>query len=581
MPTPTLASVRIAGLLLGGLLCSQGSAHAQTTPAWTRAASTRDYLSIHSGSIRHLDAAGNVYEVGQFSVAASVGRTYLYSQGSYDGYLGKYNADGTTAWVRQFGSAGEDGAADVAFDAAGNAYVVGTYTEALNLGNGVRLDAAPNSGQKVFIAKYAPNGTPLWAQHNDSYPGTMLPTCPPTARVLGVQVDSANHVNVTCVYGLATNFGFGGMLPSTPLPNRSKPGANSVYLARFSATTGTPLSLKPILYISPSVTAGGLAFQQRLLTTPTGGTYLVANYVAAPSFSTGLAFAETASPDVLVAKYNASGLVEWARTFGGPDWDELTDARTDAAGNLYITGSFKQSLRFGSTTLAGAGAEDGFLVKYSPEGVEQWAQSLTSPGADILRGLCVDPAGNAYVTGGYAPQARLGGTALASAGQLDIVVAAFTPKGQLNWLQRAGGTQDDEGFSLGFTAEGRLRVFGYTGTSASFDAIPVYYGYAWAGFVAELAASPQAAPPAEPLEDAPLPGQALQPYPNPATAQLHLPGLAAGTRVQLLDALGRVVRETTVSAAAEVSVQGLAPGMYSLRATDAQSQRYVGRVAVE
>jgi hypothetical protein len=579
MPTPTLASVRIAGLLLGSLLLSQGSARAQAAPAWTRAASTRDYMS--GGMRQVLDAAGNVYEVGQFSVAANVGRTYLYTRGSYDGYLGKYNADGTTAWVRQFGSAGEDGAADVAFDAAGNAYVVGTYTGALDLGNGIGLDADLNSGRKVFIAKYDPAGKPLWARHNDTYPGTQLPICTPAASVLGVQVDSANQVNVTCVYGLATNFGFGGLLPAPPTAPVRNPAATQVYMARFSASSGTPLGLAPILYITPSAAAGGLAFQQRLLTTPTGGTYLVANYVAAPSFGNGQAFAEAASPDVLVAKYNALGQVEWARSFGGPDRDELTDARTDAAGNLYITGVFRQSLRFGSTTLAGAGAEDGFLVKYSPQGVEQWAQSLTGPGTDTFRGLCVDPAGNAYVTGGFAPQARLGSTALTSAGQLDILVVAFDTKGQLSWLQQAGGSEKDEGLSLGFTAEGRLRVFGYTGASARFDAIHVYYSYAWAGFVAELAASPQPVPPTPPLEEVLLAGQPLEPYPNPATAQVQLPGLAAGTRVQLLDALGRVARETTLSGAAEVSVRGLAPGLYTLSFTDAQGRRVARRVAVE
>jgi hypothetical protein len=51
--------------------------------------------------------------------------------------------------------------------------------------------------------------------------------------------------------------------------------------------------------------------------------------------------------------------------------------------------------------------------------------------------------------------------------------------------------------------------------------------------------------------------------------------------VQVLDALGRVARETTVSAAAEVSVLGLAPGLYTLRATDKQGRQYAARLGVE
>ena len=73
----------------------------------------------------------------------------------------------------------------------------------------------------------------------------------------------------------------------------------------------------------------------------------------------------------------------------------------------------------------------------------------------------------------------------------------------------------------------------------------------------------------------------LAAYPNPATDVVYLPALLPGTRVQLLDGLGRVVRETTVGTAAQVSVRGLTPGLYALRATDAQGRPCAGRMAVE
>ena len=62
---------------------------------------------------------------------------------------------------------------------------------------------------------------------------------------------------------------------------------------------------------------------------------------------------------------------------------------------------------------------------------------------------------------------------------------------------------------------------------------------------------------------------------------VHLPALLLGTRVQLLDGLGWVVRETAGGTAAQVSVRGLAPGLYALRATDAQGRPCAGRMAVE
>lgn len=575
MKSCTVRFAQLAAVVLGSLAFGP-RAGAQTTPAaWVSASGTGEYFSFNRGGLNlATDPAGNVYEVGMFSVAANVGHTYLRSQGSYDGYLGKYNPDGTAAWVRQFGSTGQDGADGVAFDAAGNAYVVGSFTHRIDLGNGQTLDAGSDPGRKIFLIKYDPAGNPLWAQQNDSYPGTTLPTCPPAAASLGVQVDGAGHVNVTCTYALATSFGFGGLRPAAgPATTVDK-----VYLARFSAATGAPQALFPLLY-STAANGSRLLYQQKLLTAPDGGTYLVANYVTAMSFATGLTLPVPTSPDMLVAKYNVAGQVEWARAFGSLGWDEMTGAATDAAGNVYVSGSFRGSLSFGTTTLPGAGAEDGYVVKYSPQGDPQWARSLTGPGADRFRAVCADPAGNVYVTGGASPNAQFGTRAFASAGKLDLVVAAYTPQGGLSWVQQAGSDEDDEGFGLGFTAQGRLRVFGYAGRNATFGTIQSGIWYNWMGVSAELAVSPQTA---LAVVDAQSPnGKTREPYPNPATTTVSLPGLPVGTRVQVLDALGRVAREATVSAAAQVSVQGLAPGLYTLRATGTTGHRYVARVAVQ
>jgi hypothetical protein len=292
----------------------------------------------------------------------------------------------------------------------------------------------------------------------------------------------------------------------------------------------------------------------------------------APSFVTGLAFSAPTSVNILAAKYSATGQLEWAHTFGGPDFDNVTQAACDAAGNLYLTGSFRQSLTFGTTTLTGRGDDEGYLVKYSAQGLEQWAQALTSAEPDFLQGLCVDAASNVYVTGGFGDQAHLGTTILTSAGQSDIVVAAYTPQGHLSWVQQAGGPENDRGLSLGFTSAGRLRVFGYTGYQASFGSTSLYNA-SYGGFAAELASAPLAGVAAQVLP--------LGVYPNPARTQVHLPSLVPGAYVQLVDRLGRTARLAQVLPEATISVQGLLPGLYLLRATDAQNRLVTGCITVE
>jgi hypothetical protein len=185
----------------------------------------------------------------------------------------------------------------------------------------------------------------------------------------------------------------------------------------------------------------------------------------------------------------------------------------------------------------------------------------------------VDTPGNVYVTGGFGNQGHLGSATLTSAGMRDIVVAAYSPQGQLNWVQQAGGPDDDQGIKLGFTAQGRLRVFGYSGYNASFGTTTVYNS-SYSGFVAELSLPTSAL--------AATVAQALPfgLYPNPASMQVHLPGLAVGTHVQFIDILGHISRSTTIALDGTVPVQGLTPGLYILRATDLQGHLLVGRVMV-
>ena len=74
---------------------------------------------------------------------------------------------------------------------------------------------------------------------------------------------------------------------------------------------------------------------------------------------------------------------------------------------------------------------------------------------------------------------------------------------------------------------------------------------------------------------------ALGIYPNPATGYVSLPALLPGSRVQFVDALGGLVRTASVTALGQLSVQGLSPGLYTLRTTDGQGRILAGRVTVE
>src|SRR2546429_460101 len=99
---------------------------------------------------------------------------------------------------------------------------------------------------------------------------------------------------------------------------------------------------------------------------------------------------------VYVLQMNAQNW-NWAKsTFA--TGNELPSASvTDAAGNLYVTGTFEDSsITFGSFTLVNQGGYDIFFVKYDPAGNIIWAKSFGGISNEWVT-ITNDPYGNIYL----------------------------------------------------------------------------------------------------------------------------------------------------------------------------------------
>ena len=93
--------------------------------------------------------------------------------------------------------------------------------------------------------------------------------------------------------------------------------------------------------------------------------------------------------DILIAKYNSSGTIQWQRTLGGTSSDN-SQGTTDSSGNAYITGR---------TYSTGAGHNDVIIAKYNTSGTIQWQRTLGGTGNDIGYGVIVDNLGSIYIAG--------------------------------------------------------------------------------------------------------------------------------------------------------------------------------------
>ena len=463
--------VLVAWLLLTGLVASR-RAGAQPAPNWV-SAYAQGNSSILKGAAA-VDAAGNLYEAGGFRGTTVVGNMTLTSQGGVDSYLAKYTPAGALAWVRVLGAVGDDYAYDVALDAVGNAYVTGRFQGSIALGNNLALNGSAGSAIKAFLIRYSPQGIPEWVQQSAVGSAGL-------ALASSVGLDASGHVYLTGVY---SSISFGALVLQAP---PADPNAVGLFLARFSAATGAAQSLvTAVRYPGTNQSTGE---HPTLAVAPSGEAYLFATFIGTPVLGS-----TTLTPrgqyDVLVAKFDAQGAFQWVQQAGGPGTDTLQEGAVDAAGNLYVAGFFDGTATFGSTPVTSAGGFDGYLARYTPAGQLAWVQTSRGPGFDAWYGLRLDAGGNPCVAGCFTGRAQVGTFALTGAGIRDVAVAAYTPQGQVRWVQQAGGSGMNLATQLGLDAAGDLYVLGLFNGPCAFGSLALGASAADQTFVARLGIGP-------------------------------------------------------------------------------------------
>ena len=151
--------------------------------------------------------------------------------------------------------------------------------------------------------------------------------------------------------------------------------------------------------------------------------------------------------DLLVAKYNSSGLLQWDKTLGGSLDDEGQGVTVDSLDNIIVCGRGTKSNGY-----------DLLVAKYNSSGVLQWDKTLGGSTTDSGYGVAVDSADNIIVCGS---------TQSEGAGGTDFLVTKYNSSGVLQWDKTLGGTGTEGGYGVAVDSSDNIIVCGYTSNAGT------------------------------------------------------------------------------------------------------------------
>jgi hypothetical protein len=567
--------IRVSFFWRGGLLAAllflllAGPGARAQAPTWQMAVAASQTANNSSFVYATAaDAAGNVYLAGFFAGNVSFGSTVLTTSGAADNdmFVAKWSpASSSFEWAQRAGGQGNDYATALAVRGT-DVYVVGAFASStasfgsITLTNAASVSPGTRS-EDAYVAKLTDAGTSasfVWAQQAGGLRND---------QAAGIAVQGSNVYVVGAFESPTADFG------SIALTNSS--GRNQ-FMAKLTDGGGS----------------GSFTWVQQ-----DNGNAMAVAVQGASVYVAG-----TNAGNACVTKLvdaGSAGSIGWTQTSNGAGYDYVSALAVQGT-SIYVTGAFSSTtVAFGSVTLTNAGVADVFVAKLVDSGTTaRFAWALQAGGTTYDQAKAVTVAGsNVYVAGEFSSHtAGFGSTTLTNAEQVgnsqDIFVARLSDGGSAGTFTgalQAGSTRVDGATALAVTSQG-VYVGGYAFLgSAPF--LPASFGSltlaspmnGQVGFLALFT---------DPTLTATNPGiekVGMSLFPNPAhtstTVQLPAQPGAASATLTLTDALGRPIRTEQVALPAaglrhELSLTGLAPGLYALRVRVGEASA-VRRLVVE
>lgn len=201
--------------------------------------------------------------------------------------------------------------------------------------------------------------------------------------------------------------------------------------------------------------------------------------------------------DVIVAKINPEGVYEWVKRFNGPLSDKGAKIVLASNNDLILTGTFYNSITFGSTTLtASGGSKDIFLARLSNSGDVIWARREGGGMGENVYGLALDQNDNIILTGQFEGTSTIGSQTFTSMidpetnlPSFDIFLAKYDNNGNPLWAKASYAEYEDRGLAVACDNQDNIYLTGQFSDTINYFGQAINNQIYNAGFVGKFDAN--------------------------------------------------------------------------------------------
>lgn len=314
-----------------------------------------------------VDSSGNLYLCGNAT------------SGTQGFQIAKYNSSGTIQWQRRLADGLGDYGNGISVDSSGNVYVSGVSGGGSGNGQIAKYDT---SGTLQWQRNLSISGQSVWFEKIGSDSSGNVYVCgysynPTRMWYQIVKYDTSGTIQWQKWFGAGSYNNYGLSI--------SVDSSGNIYVIGYSTPPGPTIST-----LAKFNTSGTLQWQRKLSSTNDLIGYAI-SFDSSGNVYAALRNNDGGQYEMSLVKYNSSGTLQWQRKLGSayPDNDVPSGVATDSTGNVYLLGT------------SNAGLSDNLLIaKYDTSGTIQWQRRLGGTSVSESSGtVSVDISGNVYVCG--------------------------------------------------------------------------------------------------------------------------------------------------------------------------------------